>query len=225
MKKKIIIVFFVFIIFVNRPILAKTDDVMEGQKESFGISSFIKEAEKYSSDFFENTDISNILNNALAGKVDNSTIFHRILNLLGKEAVGCLKTLVSILVIIIIHSILKSISDSLESSNVSQIIYYVQYILIVIVIMNSFADVIQMVKDTSNNLIGFMNSLVPLLIALMMYTGSIVTSSIVEPIILFMINILGNCINMILIPTVLIITALSIISKISDKIQINKLSK
>ena len=28
MKKKIIIVFFVFIIFVNRPILAKTDDVI-----------------------------------------------------------------------------------------------------------------------------------------------------------------------------------------------------
>ena len=225
MKKKIIIVFFVLIIFVNSPIFAKTDDVMEGQKESFGISSFIKEAEKYSSDFFENTDISDILNNALAGKVDNSTMFHKVLNLLGKEAVSCLKTLVSILVIIIIHSILKSISDSLESSNVSQIIYYVQYILIVIVIMNSFADVIQMVKDTSNNLIGFMNSLVPLLITLMLYTGNIVTSGIVEPIILFMINVLGNCINMILIPVVLIITALSIISKISDKIQINKLSK
>ena len=105
MKNKIIIIFFVLIIFVNSPIFAKTDDVMEGQKESFGISSFIKEAEKYSSDFFENTDISDILNNALAGKVDNSTIFHKVLNLLGKEAVGSLKTLVSILVIIIIHSI------------------------------------------------------------------------------------------------------------------------
>lgn len=225
MKKKILFLFFVLMVFINNFTYAENDEIMEGQKESFGISSFIKEAEKYSSDFFENTDISDMLNSAIVGQIDNNTIFHRILNLLGKEAIGSLKTLVSVLVIIIIHSILKSISDSLENSNVSQIIYYVQYILIVIVIMSNFSDIIQMVKDTANNLVGFMNALVPLLIALMLYTGSIVTSSIVEPIILFMINLLGNCISMILIPTVLIITALSIISKISDKIQVSKLSK
>lgn len=225
MKKKILFLFFVLMVFINNFTYAENDEIMEGQKESFGISSFIKEAEKYSSDFFEDTDISDMLNSAIVGQVDNNTIFHRILNLLGREAIGSLKTLVSILVIIIIHSILKSISDSLENSNVSQIIYYVQYILIVIVIMSNFSDIIQMVKDTANNLVGFMNALVPLLIALMLYTGSIVTSSIVEPIILFMINLLGNSISMILIPTVLIITALSIISKISDKIQVSKLSK
>lgn len=204
---------------------ASTNDMLEEQKESFGISNFIKEAEEYSGDFFENTSVSDILNSAITGKVDNSSIYKRILNLFGKEAIESIKTLASILVIIIIHSILKSISDSLESSNVSQIIYYVQYILIVTLITANFTDTIQMVKDTADNLVGFMNCLVPLLISLMLFTGSIVTSSIIEPIILFMINILGNSINLVLIPIVLIITVLSIISKISDKIQIDKLSK
>lgn len=129
------------------------------------------------------------------------------------------------MVIIIIHSVLRSISDSLENSNVSQIIYYVQYILIVTIMMSSFSDIIQLVKETADNLVGFMNALVPLLISLMLYTGSIVTSSLLEPIILFMINFLGNIINIILIPIVLIITVLSIISKISDKIQIDKLAR
>ena len=99
---------------------------------------------------------------------------------------------ISILVIILIHSILKSFSDSLENNNVSQIIYYVQYILIVTVIMTNFSDIIQMVKTTSENLVGFMNILVPLLITLMLYTGNIITSSVVEPIIFFMINILTS---------------------------------
>ena len=67
-------------------------------------------------------------------------------------------------------------------------IYYVQYILIVTVIMSNFTDIIKLVQDTTGNLIGFMNTLVPLLITLMMYTGSITTSSVVETIILFMIN-------------------------------------
>jgi len=125
----------------------------------------------------------------------------------------------------LIHSILKSISESLENNNISKLIYYVQYILIVTVIMSNFTDIIKLVQDTTGNLIGFMNTLVPLLITLMMYTGSITTSSVVEPIILFMINFIGNIIQNLIIPFVLVLTSLVIISKISDKVHIDKLSK
>ena len=82
-----------------------------------------------------------------------------------------------------------------------------------------------MCKETATNLVGFMNSLVPILITLMLYTGSITTSGVVEPIILFLINLIGNLIENILIPITLIIAALCIISKISDKVQVGKISK
>lgn len=91
--------------------------------------------------------------------------------------------------------------------------------------MSNFTDIIKLVQDTTGNLIGFMNALVPLLITLMMYTGSITTSSVVEPIILFMINFIGNIIQNLIIPFVLVLTSLVIISKISDKVHIDKLSK
>ncbi len=70
-----------------------------------------------------------------------------------------------------------------------------------------------------------MNSLIPILITLMTYTGSIVTGGLIEPIILFIINFIANIIQSILIPLVLIIATLSIVSKISDKIQISKITK
>lgn len=133
--------------------------------------------------------------------------------------------MISILAIIVIHSILKSISESLENDNVSKLIYYVQYIAIVTVIMSNFSDIIHLVKTTSANLVGFMNSLIPILISLMMYTGSITTSSILEPIILFMINFIGNLLENVLIPVTLIIASLSIVSKISDRVQIDRITK
>lgn len=46
-----------------------------------------------------------------------------------------------------------------------------------------------------------------------------------QPIILFIITFIGNFVNTILIPVTLISVALSIISNISDKVQIDKLSK
>lgn len=226
MKKiKIVLLFISFIILLINNIYATDNETIEQQKEEFGIQDFIQNSKEYAGDFFEGIEIDNILNDAIKGKVDNSTLLKRILNLLGSEVLTSLKAIASILTIIVIHSILKSISESLENDGVAKIIYYVQYILIVTIIMTNFSEIIKMVQDTSTNLIAFMNMLVPLLITLMMYTGSIVTSSIIEPIILFMINFVGNTIKDIIIPLVLIFTSLVIISKISDKVQIDKLSK
>ena len=170
-------------------------------------------------------DISDILDSAISGQVDNNTLYQKILSLFGTELKEGIKTLISILVIIIIHSILKSISENLENDTISTIIYYVQYIAIVTIIMSNFSDIVQMVRDTANNLVGFMNCLVPILLSLMIYTGSITTGSVIEPIILFMINFIGNMIETIFIPFTLIIAVMCIISKISDKVQVEKLSK
>lgn len=224
-EKIITIIVMVLIVFLSNLSYANDNQTIIEQQEEFKIQDFIKNAEKFTGEFFEDIDINEILNDAIKGEVDNSTLLKKILNILGKEVTTNIKSLVSILAIILIHSILKSISESLENNNISKLIYYVQYILIVTVIMSNFTDIIKLVQDTTGNLIGFMNALVPLLITLMMYTGSITTSSVVEPIILFMINFIGNIIQNLIIPFVLVLTSLVIISKISDKVHIYKLSK
>ena len=213
----------ILILFITMPISNASDtkdesnkETMIEQQEEFGVGEFIDSAKEYTNDFF---------NSAIKGEVDNSSILKKILSLFGQEFVDSIKAVGSILVIIVIHSILKAISESLENESISKLIYYVQYILIVTIIMSSFSGIVKLVQDTTNNLVGFMNLLVPLLIALMLYTGSIATSGVLEPIILFMINFIGNIIQTIIIPGVLIFAGLVVISKISNNFQIGKLSK
>ena len=59
----------------------------------------------------------------------------------------------------------------------------------------------------------------------MMTTGSITSANIAQPILLFLINFIGNMITKVFLPFILIGTALGIISKVSDRVQINKISK
>ena len=225
LKITILTIFFIHIFSLNTFAASTDEEMINSQKETFGISSFIKNANKYTGEFFEGIDINSMLNSAIKGNIDNNTLYKKIINLLGKEVKTGIKSLVSILIIIVIHSILKSISENFQNDNVSKMIYYVQYIAIVTVIMNNFSDVISMVKETATNLVGFMNSLIPILVSLMLYTVSIKTSSILEPAILFMINFIGNIIQSFLIPAVLIAATLSIVSKIGEKVQIDKISK
>ena len=172
MKKMFIMIVFIFWVIPNLCYASEisSQDILQSQQDELNISSFIKEAQKYTESTFEEININELFTSAITGKIDNNTIFKSIINLIGKEVLDCTTVLGSILVIIVIHSILKSISEGLENKSISQITYYVQYILIVTLIMKNFADVLQMVKTSIQNLVGFMNSLVPLLITLMLTT-------------------------------------------------------
>ena len=223
--KKIVLIF-ILILMIPVKVQAETEEeIMSSIEEKFNIGSFISQAEEYTGDFLDNTNLSDILNEAMQGKINNQTIYKKIIKILGKEVSSNIKILISILIIVEIHGILKSITDSLENSNVSQIIYFVQYILIVTLIMSNFTEIIKLIKETASNLVGFINVLIPLLLTLMVYTGSITTSTVLEPILLFVSNFIGNIIANILIPVVLIIVVFSVISKITERIQIERISK
>ena len=223
--KKIILIFILILMIPGKTFAETEEEIMSSTQERFNISDFINQAQEYTGDFFDDMNLSDIFNQAVQGKVSNQTLYKKIIRILEKEISSNIKTLISILVIIVIHGILKSITDSLENSNVSQIIYFVQYILIVTLIMSNFTEIIKLIKETANNLVGFINLLMPLLLTLMVYTGNITTSTVLEPILLFVSNFIGNIIVEVLIPLVLIIVVFSIISKISDKIQVEKISK
>lgn len=222
-------IFILIVIFLLFPSISLAEDISEqeiinSQKESINISKFIEEAKKYTVDVFEDIDYNELLSSAITGKIDNEKIGKQILKMLGKETLDSIKTIASIMIVIIIHSILKSISEGLENTGVSKISYYVQYILIVTLIMTNFADIITMVKSSVENLVSFSNTLIPILITLILTTGNIVSSNILQPILLFMITFIGNFILNVVIPVLLASTAIGIVSKISDYAQLDKLS-
>ncbi len=226
MKKIIFIISFLLAIqYTNITYAVNTNETFKEQEETLGISAFLKESEDYTKNVFDGIDLKAMYKDAISGNIQPNGIIKGILKITGDEVINTIKTLGYILVIIVVHSIIKSISEGLGNNEIGEITYYVQYILIVTLIMSNFSEIIVLIKDTVNNLVGFLNSLLPILLALMMSTGNIASASVTQPILLFLITFIGNAISSVLLPLVLIGTTLGIISKVSDKIQINKLSK
>ena len=229
MKKIAIIIILLIVILYPTTCYAEDitdDEIMHMQKESVNISKFISEAEKYTSSILEDTDVTTMLNDAIAGKIDNEKLAKSLLGLLGNETISSMKTIASIMIVIVIHSILKNITEGLENGKgISQISYYIQFILIVTLIMNNFADIITMTKDSISNLVSFSNTLIPVLITLVITTGNIVSANILQPILLFLITFIGNFIQNIILPIILASTVLGIVSKISERVQLDRLSK
>ena len=90
MKKNVLIIFISFFLYsciIQNTVFAidsdATNTILESQKDSLGISDFINEAEVYTNDSFYNISLSNVLNEALTGKIEKKEIISSINRMLG----------------------------------------------------------------------------------------------------------------------------------------------
>ena len=166
LKKLLVCLIIIFTILISKSYA--TDEIISSQMNSLNLSSFTKEGEKYTKDVFPEIELEELLNSTIRGDIENNQIYKGILSLFGKEIVASISILGSVLIIVVVHSLLKSFSDNLnKGQSVSQIAYYIEYILIVTLVMTNFTSIINMIKESIFNLVGFVNSLIPILLALM----------------------------------------------------------
>lgn len=201
------------------------NEIIESQSNLLGINDFLNQANKYTEGNFPDLNISKIFNDSISGNIGNIFNAFGITNFLSNEISFAIEIMIDVIIIIIINSIFKAIIENLGNSNSAQITYFIQYLVIVTLVINTFVSILDLTRESINSIVNFMQALIPLLITLMLSTGSLVTSSVVEPVLLVMINIVGNFINTFLIPLLLISISISIVSNFSDKVQIDKLSK
>lgn len=201
------------------------EEMINTQSNLLGISDFLKSSKKYVQNTFPDLDIQNLFTESISGNINHNLFLSNIEKIFSSELKIAIQLMVSVLTVVIIHSIFKAIIESLGNSSSSKIVYFIQYLIIVTLVINTFVNILGTTQEAIRSIIDFMNLLVPLMVTLMLTTGSITTTSIVQPILMFMINFIGNFINVFIIPMLLITATLGIVSNISDKIQIDKLTK
>ena len=201
------------------------EEILESQMNSLNINQFLDSAQTFTNEIFPDFNINDFFYSSLTGNFNNISIINYIAKILSEELMIAISLISSVLIIIVIHSIFKTITESLGNSTASQVVYMIQYLVIVTMITNTLVSVLDITKNSISELINFMNLLIPILITLMLTTGCIVTTGMVQPILILLITFIGNFINNFIIPIVLISIVFSIVSNISNKLNINRISK
>lgn len=201
------------------------DEIISSQMEILNIKSFLNSAEMYSKDLFPDIEINELFKNLYSGGRIDESIF-RYFNIkefvLGQTSQG-IKLIISILLICVIHSIVNSVFENLDNkTNTKKIVDCITYLIISTLLVNSFLVMISLIQDTIKELTDFMKLLYPLLVTLMIVTGNIVTTSVLESILLFFINGIGFFVNSFVIPLVMVTLVIYILSNVSDDVKLDK---
>lgn len=79
-------------VFAESKINDETQEILQSQSDSIGLSGFIEEANKYKSEDFD-IDINELVSSAIKGKIDNKTLWKKISSIFFKHIGETIKTI------------------------------------------------------------------------------------------------------------------------------------
>ncbi|MEC5422285.1 stage III sporulation protein AE [Virgibacillus sp. C22-A2] len=170
----------------------------------------------------EKTSIYEFIKNK--GSFSLKNIFIGILEFLFHELILNGKLLGLLLMLTLFSIVLQTMHNAFERSTVSKIAYFVVYLVLIFIALNSFYLAFSYAKDAIDTMSSFMIALLPLVLGLMATFGSAVSVSFFHPIIIFLIHVSGVLISNFILPLLFLSALLLIVSSLSENYQVTHLA-
>lgn len=130
-----------------------------------------------------------------------------------------------ILVLCLISAILTNIQSSFERSSISSLANYITYILVAMIMIGGFYQLMEAALKAVNSMVKFMDLLLPVLLTFLVIAGGPQTKIMFHPMIILTVNGISFIIVNIIFPLIYFSFIVSILSNLSDRIELKKLSE
>lgn len=167
-----------------------------------GIYEFIKNKGSFS------------IKNTVTGFIEY--LFHEII--LNGKLLGLL------LMLTLFSIVLQTMHSAFERSAVSKIAYFVVYLVLLFIALNSFYLAVSYAKEAIDTMSSFMIALLPLVLGLMASVGNIAAVSFFHPIVIFLIHMSGVLVSNFVLPLLFLSALLLIVSSLNEKYQVTHLA-
>ncbi|MDQ0058297.1 stage III sporulation protein AE [Paenibacillus harenae] len=134
------------------------------------------------------------------------------------------RLLVTIVLLTVFSMVLETLQNAFERNAVSKVAYSITYMVMIIIAVNSFHVAIGYAREAIESMIQFMLAMVPLLLTLLASMGNIVSVSVLHPLVIFMIHVVGTLIYTVVFPLLFFSAVLHITSALTDKFKVTQLA-
>ncbi|MEK3881555.1 stage III sporulation protein AE [Paenibacillus sp. PL2-23] len=134
------------------------------------------------------------------------------------------KLLVTIVMLSVFSMVLETLQNAFERNTISKVAHSITFMVLVIIAVNSFHVAIGYAREAIEDMMTFMLAMVPLLLTLLASMGNLVTVSVLHPLIIFMIHVVGTAIYTVVFPLLFFSAVLHIASSLTDKFKVTQLA-
>lgn len=134
------------------------------------------------------------------------------------------KLLGTLIVLILFSTVLQSLHGTFEQSVVSKIAYFVVFLVLIHMTLNSFYVVFHYAKSTIEMMSSFMLALIPLLLSIIATSGQLISVTFFHPLVIFLVHISGVIVSTFVFPLLYLSALLMIVSFLSERYQATQLA-
>ncbi|MBR5227254.1 MAG: hypothetical protein IKV94_01270 [Clostridia bacterium] len=215
----------IFIILIVLPLLLNnvfaTDDYT---KEIAGELELEKVVDKLN-DFTEDIDLEEISSNILTGKGLNFGVIGNILVKSLKENISpFIKEAVTVIIFLILFSFIRSFELERDSC-LGEIVNIVGVLVIVSIYFARYINLLDIMKEAISLETNIVQIISPFMMGILILTGAVTTTSLIQPIVLLLVGVIGFLVTYIIIPLISLSIVLNILSNLSNFVNMERFSK
>lgn len=177
------------------------------QREIFGSSGFLEKIQAIISGEFGE---------------DTANVFQALLSLILNELLKILPFIASIIAVAVLAGLLSDFRGN--SQAIGDIIHFVCYGVIIVIITGSAVQMISIATTTLNSIVMQMEIVFPILLTLLTAMGGTVSVAIYQPAVVLLTTIVTNIFTHVLMPIFIFSLVFSIVSNLSNSVRLDKLS-
>ncbi len=171
--------------------------------------------------------VTQLIKDILSGEYSGgfADTFNMLINMLGTSVKGFIPLLVTLIAVSIIFSIVNGLTSGFMSKSTTEIIHFVCYSAIIVLLMTEVTFLISDSVKAIQNMAKFMEIIFPIMLTLVTALGGIATTATYSPMMTVLSVGVTKIISIIVLPCFIATMALSIVGFISKDIKLNKLTK
>lgn len=228
--RKSIALFVIIILFSMCAVYSDdTKDILQSQLDSLdisGIEKFVEGINRETDGLVAEVNVKELVLGMFKGNIiDNFRGIGRgIVNFFFKEVISNFSIMGKLLILAIFCAILQNLHNAFEEDSIGRLAYGICYILIIIMAVKSFNDAMKIGVHAIDTMVGFMQALMPTLLALLTAVGGITSSAVFQPLLFSSIALITTIIKVFVMPLILFSAVLSILNNLSDSINVSRLA-
>lgn len=167
---------------------------------------------------------ASLVEKAVSGTLDLSPggILDSIIRLAAGELTEQFGLVRDLFIIAILSALLKNLTDSFQNKSVGELGFYVSYIALVSVLFRSFGMAVTVMQGLIDSLTGIMEATLPLMVSLIVMTGSVGGAYAFHPIVMFVVNVGASVIKNMIVPAIMLGAGVYIVNYLTEQEIISK---
>lgn len=186
------------------------DNLTSTQTEAFGSSSFLSK-------------VQDVINGEF--KTGQKSVFSSVINLIFDDILNFIPLLASIIVVAIICGFVSNLRGESNSKSVGDIIHFVCYGIIIILVMTGVANLISMTANTLHSIKGQMEVMFPILLTVMTAIGGSASVAVYQPAVALLSSFIMQIFTSVLMPIFIFMLVFTIISNLTSTVKLDKFTK